>query len=126
MKVSELRKMVEEHKERSYWKKGVKEYALEMLDNMEEDGVIEVQSYKELKESILNGAEDFKEMSYGGRSLIYDGEIAFRLCTPSELKRTKCGKLNPNTKENWLDVQARALNQAYRLLYNFGQIRGWK
>lgn len=61
---------------------------------------------------MLNGARDWSEYSYGGCSLIYDGDIAERLCTPGELKRTRHGERRPNSREGWLDVQARALSQA--------------
>jgi len=67
------------------------------------------------KENLLNGARDWSEYSYGGSSLIYDGDIAERLATPSEIK--KCTRVdgslrNPNSSETWLDVQTRALRQA--------------
>ena len=44
--------------------------------------------------------------------MIYDGDIAERLCCPSELKKTRNGERRPNSREEWLDVQARALRQA--------------
>ena len=112
---NELRKLVEEIPNRSAWKKGVKKYADELLDNLEE----RAQSYerlpkdeKELKEWLLNGAMDWEDYSYGGCSLIYDGDIAERLCTPSDLKKKDGGRLDPNSQESWLDVQTRALRQA--------------
>jgi len=63
---------------------------------------------------MLNGAQNWYQYSWGGCSLIYDRDIAERLCTPSELKRTKNGERRPNQNEEWLDVQARALRQAAR------------
>lgn len=39
-------------------------------------------------------------------------DIAELLCSPSELKRKKYGERRPNSREEWLDVQARALAQA--------------
>ena len=112
---NELRKLVEEIPNTSAWKRGVKEYTDELLDNLEE----KAQSYerlprneKELKEWLLNGAMDWEDYSYGGCSLIYDGQIAERLCTPSELKKKDGGRLAPNSQESWLDVQTRALRQA--------------
>ena len=112
---NELRKLVEEFPNRSAWKRGVKKYADELLDNLEE----RAQSYerlpkdeKELKEWLLNGAMDWEDYSYGGCSLIYDGDIAERLCTPSDLKKKDGGRLDPNSQESWLDVQTRALRQA--------------
>ena len=112
---NELRKLVEEIPNTSAWKRGVKEYAYELLDNLEE----KAQSYErlpkngmELEEWILNGAISWEDYSYGGCSLIYDGDIAERLCTPSELKKKDGGRLAPNSQESWLDVQIRALYQA--------------
>ena len=112
---NELRKLVEEIPNTSAWKRGVKEYAYELLDNLEE----KAQSYerlpkngRELEEWILNGAISWEDYSYGGCSLIYDGDIAERLCTPSELKKKDGGRLAPNSQESWLDVQIRALYQA--------------
>jgi len=96
---------------RSAWKKGVKEYALEMVESAE----IEL-TPENVKNELLNGAKDWREYSYGGCSAIYNADIAERLCTPSELKKKKGGYLEPNTRETWLDCQARALFQAYRLI----------
>ena len=115
--------MVEEIPNTSAWKKGVKEYTDELLDNLEE----KAQYYerlprneKELKEWLLNGAMDWEDYSYGGCSLIYDGDIAERLCTPSELKKKDGGRLAPNRREGWLDVQTRALRDAYcRIWWKF-------
>lgn len=111
----ELRKLVEKIPNTSAWKRGVKEYTDELLDNLEE----KAQRYKrlprnnkELEEWLLNGAMDWTEYSYAGCSLIYDSQIAERLCTPSELKKKDGGRLAPNSQESWLDTQARALRQA--------------
>ena len=106
--------------DRTAWRKGVNLYAQEMLidvfdiiDNYGEDIPM---SMAELKSMALNGARDWKEFSYSGVSLNYDCDIAKRLCNPTELKRVKGGELRPNRDENWLDVQARALYQAFILL----------
>ena len=68
--------------------------------------------------ALLNGASDWSAYSYGGSSLIYNGDIAARLCCPSELKKTREGERRPNSREEWLDVQARALAQAARVVRN--------
>ena len=69
---------------------------------------------------LLNGAADWSAYSYGGCALIYDEDIARHYCTPSELRKVthKDGTISEraNARENWLDVQARALNQAARLI----------
>lgn len=71
----------------------------------------------ELTEAVLpNGAADWSQYSYGGCALIYDGEIAETVCTPSELRCKRGGELQPNSRETWLDVQARALSQAWRMI----------
>ena len=57
-----------------------------------------------------------KQYSYGGSALISDVDICRRLCSPSEIKKTKNGKRRPNKQENWMDIQARALYQAYMLI----------
>lgn len=52
------------------------------------------------------------ESSWEGSHLCYDHDIARHYCTPSELKRTRDGQRRPNAREEWLDVQARAIYQA--------------
>ncbi len=105
---------LEARKDRSAWDKGVTEYATELaesLDNWDKHP----ESVAELREMMLNGADDWKAYSWGGSSLIYNQDIAERLCSPSELKRVtnKNGLRDyPNSREHWLDVQARALYQA--------------
>ena len=94
---------------RSYWKRGVVAYALEMVEDCDFSTVSDKDS---LEKVLLNGARDWFEFSEGGCSLIYNCDIAKRLCTPSELKKKKDGGLRPNKHETWLDVQARALLQA--------------
>ena len=98
-------------KANSAWKKGVKDYALEMVESAE----IEL-TPENAKVTLLNGAKDWSQYSHGGCSAIYDADIAERLCTPSELKKKKDGDLQPNTRETWLDVQSRALSQAFNLI----------
>ncbi|MDD3138918.1 MAG: hypothetical protein PHX08_08105 [Lachnospiraceae bacterium] len=105
MDIKELRNAIENEKVRSAWGRGKKEYALELIE--------EIETVQEVsKERLLNGADNWNQFSYGGCSLIYDFDIAERLCNPSELKKCKGGENRPNKSEEWLDVQARALNQA--------------
>ena len=94
---------------RSAWNRGVMRYALELINSAEIGEEI-------TEKSLLHGAKDWKEYSYGGCSLIYDVDICRRLCTPSEIKKTKEGDRRPNKQETWLDTQARALYQAARLI----------
>lgn len=110
---------LENYSARSAWNKGVKEYAFELLDRLKGRAAFEGRNPKSRKEAsnwMLDGAHDWHEYSYGGCSLIYDCDIAERLCSPSELRKTKNGLRNPNNRESWLDVQAHALYQARKLV----------
>lgn len=118
--VNEIRARLEAVKTRSCWDRGVKGFALNLLRSY-----IDICEYcdnngrpiPELnEETLLNGADDWNAYCYGGGALLYDGDIAKNLCTPSELKRTDNGNKAPNDREGWQDVQARAYFQAYRML----------
>ena len=112
---NELRKLVEEIPNTSAWKRGVKEYTDELLNNLEEKSQLNgrlPKDEKELKEWLLNGATDCKDYSYTYCSLKYDSQIAERLCTPSEFKRKDGGRIAPSRHENWFYEQAKALNLA--------------
>ena len=112
---NEIKKELEARKDRSAWSKGVTMYALELLEEYRERAAYEGREAAdrgEFKAWLLNGADSWESYSYGGSSLIYNGDIAERLCCPSEYKRTREGERRPNSREEWLDVQARALYQA--------------
>ena len=100
---------LESRKTRSAWSRGVNNYAIDLVDGLEDCVNI-------TKEKLLNGASNWTEYSFGGCALIYDADIAEALCTPSELKAKRGGDLQPNSNETWLDVQARALFQASNLI----------
>lgn len=118
----ELKRRVESHRTASAWSKGVKAYALDLLDRLEEAiqgnwfNDEDILSPNLLRKELLNGAMDWLEYSEGGCALVYDEDIAERLCTPSELKQKKGGRLQPNSRETWIELQARALYQAARLI----------
>lgn len=109
--ITEITAIIEATNPRSAWNKGVKAYALELLENIPQN--VEYGSIEALKADLLNGARDWKQYSYGGCALIYDYQIAERLCTPSELKVTNYGQRRPNAREDWIDCQTRALLQAW-------------
>ena len=114
MKTKELLNRIESLTGKSAWERGVNEYAYEMVEAIAD--YVEDVTADNVKEVLLNGASDWSQYSYGGCSLIYDGDIAERLCTPSELKKVtrKDGSISDkaNIRETWLDCQARALYQA--------------
>lgn len=112
---------IKNKKVRSAWCRGVKAYAIDMLEELAEniaDGwYTEPTNRKELEKALLNGAKDWKQYSDGGCALCYDEHIVEILCTESEKKRFYAGKLNkPNSMETWLDCQARALYQAFLMV----------
>ena len=110
MKRNELLNKIENVKVRSAWSKGVKEYALMIIENA--DYIEDITNAKDL----LNGAENWKRYSEGGCALAYDGDIAKVLCTPSMLRKTDNGNKEPNRRERWIDVQTHALYQAAYLI----------
>lgn len=111
-----MRNQINAKRCRSAWDKGVRLYALELIDSIEEAAECEGEqpaNERELKCLALNGAADWQQYSEGGCSLIYNKQIAERLCTASELKKTDNGRKDPNARESWIDCQARALFQAW-------------
>jgi hypothetical protein len=117
-----IRSALEASPARSAWNRGVKEYAYELFNSLTEaleGGYFapdDLAAPKLVARALLNGADDWSHYSWGGSALIYDEDIARRLCSPSELKRTRDGERRPNACEEWLDTQARALFQASALL----------
>ena len=116
--IEKLYQSIENEKQRSAWNKGVTEYALELVEQLGEQirdsyfDELDLSDPKKVQAALLNGAKTWSQYSWGGSALIYDSDIAERLCTPSELKKTRHGERRPNSREEWLDVQARALYQA--------------
>lgn len=129
--LKEVYQAIEAKKTRGAWAAGVKVYALEIIEDMQERAEYEghePETMTEVIDYMLNGAKDYqhpgdlfkawKVYSWGGSSLIYNGDIAKRLCNNTELRKTDNGAKNPNSREEWLDVQARALFQAGELIKN--------
>jgi len=122
MMVEEIEKKVEATKARSAWAKGVKNYAEWLIDDLRDGiryGWIDADSFSNretLERAMLNGASGWRQYSEGGCARIYDYDIAYALCTPSELKKTDNGRKAPNPRETWIDVQSRALFQAAQLI----------
>ena len=120
--IKELRAAIESEPARSAWDKGVKVYAAELVGDLEEaikGGYFSTGKMSDrdaLKAQLLNGASSWSQYSYGGSALVYDSDIAERLCSPSELKKRRGGEWQPSKEETWLDVQARALHQAARMI----------
>jgi hypothetical protein len=119
--ISEIRREIANGIGRTAWNKGVRGYADELLDSYLEGLHITDESVRigKIKEKdLLNGAQDWNQYSWGGCADIYDSDICERLCNASEKKKSRDGERKPNANEEWLDVQARALFQAARLVLN--------
>lgn len=113
--ILEIYNKIDSLKMRSAWSKGVQYYALFLLERYDE--YTDYNPNLPLTETtLLNGAKDWKHYSEGGNALIYDEQIAQTLCNPTELKITKNGQRQPNKRETWIQVQARALFQAWNLI----------
>ena len=86
---------LEQRKDRSAWDKGVTVYALEMVEQLAEaaeGGYIDADDLlapRVLRKALLNGADDWSAYSWGGCSLIYNGDIAARLCCPQRGAQTQ-------------------------------------
>lgn len=120
VKFSDLYKSIEAAKcGKSKWENGVHFLALTIVGNYEANEPGTACELGELENTLLNGAANWSAYCYGGNLLIYDKEIAELLCSPSELRRctSKNGALkDPNRREIWMDVQARAAAQAWQLI----------
>lgn len=117
--VADFKKELAGSKANSAWSKGVREYAQELFSDWAEnrgladgDAIYVVVTERDL----LNGAKSWRQYSYGGCSLIFDGDICERLCSPSIQKRCCYGEKQLSSAETWLDLQAKALKQAARLV----------
>lgn len=117
--MKQLKELLNNHKTRSAWSKGVKTFAFDLLEDLKSNPSL-MEEFNEgtpiRERDLLNGASDWSQYSYGGCAFIYDQDIAEHLCTPSELKARKGGEWQPSKNETWLDVQARALSQACSLI----------
>lgn len=121
--LSNLYQIIENSPARSAWSRGVRSYALDIIDDITNFVKFNISNGYELplisEDCALNGAEDWVQYATGGcgAALIWSDEIAKRLCTPSELRIYQ--KRGGNTVE-W---QSRALFQAWRLIsQNLGKL----
>lgn len=115
-RINRTKKELENKKTCSVWANGVKCYAFDLLALFEEFCSYDENAPEFSEKTLLNGAANWLQYAEGGCGLCYDCAIAERLCNPTELKRTQGGKKQPNRSETWLQVEARALCQAWRML----------
>ena len=119
IRLQDVYNVIDNKKTRGAWNNGVKVYALYLLEGVifEEDDP--AYTVTDLKNRLLNGAKNWQHYAAGGGGFVYDYEIASTLCTPAQLKRytyKEGGLKNPNRYETWIDIEARALFQAWLLI----------
>lgn len=123
MKIIDIQNKLKTFNPKSAWKKGVKTYALEIVEEYISGGAwngVEITDVRQVLDYTYTKDEKLlnivRTMSEGGSFLIYNEDIAERLCTRSELLHAthKDGSLreHANARESWLDVQSRAVYQA--------------
>lgn len=116
-RIDNMQQIISTRKTYSAWDRGITAYALDLIDNLRDNIGDNVDTLADVEALLLNGAEDWQQYSYGGCSMIYNGDIAQRLCTPSELRKTRGGVLNPSSHATWLGLQDQALHQAAAVGY---------
>lgn len=135
MTFEELKASIVNTKKASTWGKAVKAYALECLEYAEQCGVkpntpTDFLSIGHIMNHVggnaikigtwhSNAAQDIiKEASEGGNFLIYNEDIAERLCSPSHLKamHRKDGSLKDPRRYRWIDLQTHCLTHAVWLI----------
>lgn len=116
--LEELRKELK--KARSRWRVAVVCDAIDLIEQADQWAQDLPKDPEKAETLLLNGAKDWRAYSYSGLGLIWDWDIAVHYCTNSELKKVtlKDGNIRQkaNARENWADVQARALFQACELI----------
>lgn len=117
----------EQTRQRSCWCKGVFEIAVIIVENIasaeEYDGRELPATWAETVEILLNGAANWRRYVEGGCALIYDGDIASTLLTPSEFKRWRNSPTNyvpghVREEMTMIDLQVRAAHQAVTHIRN--------
>ena len=102
---------------RSAWDRGVAQYVEDFLLRLEDyqENERPIECLEQLLPVLLNGAKDWKHYSESGCSLVYDEDIAERLCTPAQLRDFRAG-VSRLLNLDWIESQSRALYQAWLIL----------
>lgn len=103
---------------KSAWSNGVKAYMHDFVDydNILFLKLVRSQNFNEFEKILLNGADNWNKHSWGGCSLCYNYDILKRLCPASVIKKYENSNMVNGIE--LLDMQARALKQACKRLYN--------
>lgn len=112
----EIIEALKSRKPRSAWDKGVAQYALELIEDVDAAAISNSGTMAELEELLLDGAGSWDEYARSGYPLWADEDIARRLTSPSVFKRSRLGTRGPGRGMTWIDMQADALRSASRLI----------
>lgn len=103
---------------KSAWNNGLKQYMHDFIDydDILFEKLVKSKSFYNFKQILLNGANNWTHHSWSGCSLCYNYDILERLFPANIIKRYQnCSMVNGM---ELLDIQAKALNQACKKLYN--------
>ena len=103
---------------KSAWNDGIKQYMHDFIDYDITlfEKLVKSQNFNEFEHVLLNGANNWTHHSWAGCSLCYNYDILERLCPPSVIKKYEKSSMINGVE--LLDIQARALRQACKKLYN--------
>jgi len=102
---------------RGTWSRAVRDDAYTLVEGMEVDAL--PSDPRALKSLLLNGARDWYQYSADGCALVYYVDIAGHYLTKAEYARWSKPRHEPSMGfggETLIDMQARALAQAYRIV----------
>lgn len=102
----------------------MKDTALALLDSLDMPETVLPDHFGSRRALLLNGADNWREYSYGGDALVYNVDIAVRFFTPSEMRRYMANGHDASMAfhgEPMLDLQARALRQAERVISRYAR-----
>ena len=94
--------------------KAILDDAIDLLDNLKETSY-QIDTMKDVRKALLNGARDWNQYSYGGCALIYDGDIANHYLSEDKQQDFKFKRGPENGCWNGiklLDFQATCLREA--------------
>lgn len=105
------------YRPRSAWSRGVVQYVEDFLQWLEDYQTDErpIECLEQLLPVLLDGATGWKQYSEGGSALVYDEDIAERLCTPAQLRDFQAG-VPRMLNLDWIKLQSSALYQAWFIL----------
>lgn len=121
--IKEIKALIAKENPRSKWRKGVCEYANDLLDELasrcanEHRDPCAIKDHMALRSDLLNGADGWRHYSFSASALVYDEDIAERLLTPSEFARwERRSQRDDYDGKELLEDQGRALAQAFGMI----------